>query len=162
MKIMVKVKVKSFSGVRLFATPWTAASQAPPSMGFSRQKYWSIPPGHRPDLGRGVAPLGRSCAVTACHSRPLPLTSSLGVASLARACAPLQPPTLVRRDSCVSHCYLVLSKFIRWSFKFPKVLCFLQILGSFDSSLSVTVFHVFRACFLSFPFFFSKFVFIGG
>ena len=113
------------------------------------------PPGHRPDLGRGVAPLGRSCAVTACHSRPLPLTSSLGVASLARACAPLQPPTLVRRDSCVSHCYLVLSKFIRWSFKFPKVLCFLQILGSFDSSLSVTVFHVFRACFLSFPFFFQ-------
>ena len=41
MKIMVKVKVKSFSGVRLFATPWTAASQAPPSMGFSRQEYWS-------------------------------------------------------------------------------------------------------------------------
>ena len=32
-----KVKVKSFSCVRLFATPWTAAYQAPPSMGFSRQ-----------------------------------------------------------------------------------------------------------------------------
>ena len=36
-----KVKVKSLSHVRLFATPWTAAYQAPPSMGFSRQKYWS-------------------------------------------------------------------------------------------------------------------------
>ena len=36
-----KVKVKSFSHVRLFATPWTAAHQAPPSMGFSRQEYWS-------------------------------------------------------------------------------------------------------------------------
>ena len=36
-----KVKVKSLSCVRLFATPWTAASQAPPSMGFSRQEYWS-------------------------------------------------------------------------------------------------------------------------
>ena len=36
-----KVKVKSLSHVRLFATPWTAACQAPPSMGFSRQKYWS-------------------------------------------------------------------------------------------------------------------------
>ena len=36
-----KVKVKSFSRVRLFATPWTAAHQAPPSMGFSRQEYWS-------------------------------------------------------------------------------------------------------------------------
>ena len=36
-----KVKVKSLSRVRLFATPWTAAYQAPPSMRFSRQEYWS-------------------------------------------------------------------------------------------------------------------------
>ena len=36
-----KVKVKSLSCVRLFTTPWTAAYQAPPSMGFSRQEYWS-------------------------------------------------------------------------------------------------------------------------
>ena len=36
-----KVKVKSLSRVRLSATPWTAAYQAPPSMGFSRQDYWS-------------------------------------------------------------------------------------------------------------------------
>ena len=36
-----KVKVKSLSCVRLLATPWTAAHQAPPSMGFSRQEYWS-------------------------------------------------------------------------------------------------------------------------
>ena len=36
-----KVKVKSLSLVQLFTTPWTAAHQAPPSMGFSRQKYWS-------------------------------------------------------------------------------------------------------------------------
>ena len=36
-----KVKVKSLSHVRLVATPWTAAHQAPPSMGFSRQEYWS-------------------------------------------------------------------------------------------------------------------------
>ena len=36
-----KVKVKSLSHVRLSATPWTAAHQAPPSMGFSRQKYWT-------------------------------------------------------------------------------------------------------------------------
>ena len=33
--------MKSLSGVRLFAIPWTAAYQAPPSMGFSRQEYWS-------------------------------------------------------------------------------------------------------------------------
>ena len=51
----VKVKVKSFSRVRLFATPWTVAYQAPPSMGFSRQKCWSrLPfpsPGDLPDPG---------------------------------------------------------------------------------------------------------------
>ena len=36
-----KLKVKLLSCVRLLATPWTAAYQAPPSMGFSRQEYWS-------------------------------------------------------------------------------------------------------------------------
>ena len=36
-----KVKVKSLSHARLLATPWTAAYQAPPSMGFSSQEYWS-------------------------------------------------------------------------------------------------------------------------
>ena len=36
-----KVKVKSFSHVQLLETPWTAAYQAPPFMGFSRQEYWS-------------------------------------------------------------------------------------------------------------------------
>ena len=36
-----KVNVKSLGHVRLLATPWTAAYQAPPSMGFSRQEYWS-------------------------------------------------------------------------------------------------------------------------
>ena len=36
-----KVKVKSLSHVRLLGIPWTAAHQAPPSMGFSRQEYWS-------------------------------------------------------------------------------------------------------------------------
>ena len=35
------MKVKLLSPVQLFVTPWTAAYQAPPSMGFSRQEYWS-------------------------------------------------------------------------------------------------------------------------
>ena len=39
-----KVKVKSLSRAQLFATPWTAAHQAPPSMGFSRHEYWSRVP----------------------------------------------------------------------------------------------------------------------
>ena len=39
--LKVKVKVKSLSRVQLFAMPWTVAYQAPPSVGFSRQEYWS-------------------------------------------------------------------------------------------------------------------------
>ena len=45
-----KVKVKSLSHVRLLETPWTAAYQAPLSMGFSRQGYWSGVP--LPSLNR--------------------------------------------------------------------------------------------------------------
>ena len=49
----LKVKVKLLSRVQLFATLWTVALQAPPSMGFSRQEYWSgLPfpsPGDLPD-----------------------------------------------------------------------------------------------------------------
>ena len=37
----IPTAVKSLSRVRLFATPWTIEHQAPPSMGFSRQEYWS-------------------------------------------------------------------------------------------------------------------------
>ena len=33
--------MKSLSRVQLFATPWTVAYQAPPSMGFSKEEYWS-------------------------------------------------------------------------------------------------------------------------
>ena len=48
-------KVRSLSRVQLFATPWTVAYQAPPSMEFSRQEYWrglSFPsPGDLPDSG---------------------------------------------------------------------------------------------------------------
>ena len=43
-----KVKVKSLSRTRLLATPWTAAHQAPPSMGFSRQECWSGVPSPSP------------------------------------------------------------------------------------------------------------------
>ena len=43
-----KVKVKSFSRVQLFETPWTAAYQAPPSMRFSRQEYWGGVPSPSP------------------------------------------------------------------------------------------------------------------
>ena len=51
----MKVKVKSLSRLQLFVTPWTVAYQAPPSVGFSRQEYWSglpLPsPGNLPHPG---------------------------------------------------------------------------------------------------------------
>ena len=53
---MWKVKVKSLSHVPLFATPWTAAYQAPLSMGFVRQEYWS-----------GARVSGNSTRVLGCH-----------------------------------------------------------------------------------------------
>ena len=58
---LLKVKVKSLSPVRLCATPWTVAYQAPLSMGFSRQECWSgLPfpsPGDLPDPGmEGMEP----------------------------------------------------------------------------------------------------------
>ena len=50
-----KEREKSLSRIRLFEIPWTVAYQAPPSMGFSRQEYWSgLPfpsPGDLPDPG---------------------------------------------------------------------------------------------------------------
>ena len=49
--ILVKVKVKSLSRVQLFETPWTVAYQAPPSVGFSRQEYWSGLPFPSPEGG---------------------------------------------------------------------------------------------------------------
>ena len=45
-----KVKVKSLGRVRLFTTSWTAAHQAPPPMGFSRQEYWSGVPLPSPEV----------------------------------------------------------------------------------------------------------------
>ena len=47
-------KVKSLSHFRLLATPWFAAYQAPPSMGFSRQAYWSRVPLPSPDIVLGT------------------------------------------------------------------------------------------------------------
>ena len=58
--LKVKVKVKSLSRVRLFATPWTAAHQAPPSMGISRQEYWSGVPLPSPKNAQTTAQLHSS------------------------------------------------------------------------------------------------------
>ena len=68
----MKVKVKSLSPVRLFATPWTVAYQASPSMGFSGQEYWSgllFPsPGDLPDPG--IKPTSSTLEADALTSEP--------------------------------------------------------------------------------------------
>ena len=64
--------MKSLSRVRLFATPWTVADWASPSMGFSRQEYWSglpLPsPGDLPDLG--IGPRSPALQADALPSKP--------------------------------------------------------------------------------------------
>ena len=66
------MKVKSLSHVQLFVTPWTVAYQAPPSMRFSRQEYWSgLPfpsPGDIPDPG--IKPRSPALQTDALPSEP--------------------------------------------------------------------------------------------
>ena len=50
---ILEVEVEALSHVRLLATPWTVAHQAPPSMGFSRQEYWRGLPFPSPIVHRG-------------------------------------------------------------------------------------------------------------
>ena len=64
-----KVKVKSLSRVRLLATPWTVAHQAPPSMGFSRQEYWSGVPFHIQFLCRELKSLFRTAQLLSLQDR---------------------------------------------------------------------------------------------
>ena len=68
----LKVKVKSLSRVQLFATLWSVACQAPLSMGFSRQEYWSgVPfpsPGDLPNPG--IEPRSPALQADALSSEP--------------------------------------------------------------------------------------------
>ena len=65
-----KVKVKTLSRIRLLETPGTAAYQAPPSMGFSRQEYWSGVP-----LPSPIKAVSRSCFYSLYSFQDLPVSS---------------------------------------------------------------------------------------
>ena len=69
----MKLLLNCFSPVRLFATPWTVAHQAPLSMGFSRQEYRSglpcPPPGDLPDPG--IKPMSPASPALKADSLPL-------------------------------------------------------------------------------------------
>ena len=75
-----KVKVKSLSHVRLFATLWIVAHKAPPSMGFSKQEYWSGLPHPSPgDLSNpGIEPRSPSLQADALTSEPPGRPTPLG------------------------------------------------------------------------------------
>ena len=66
-----KVKMKLLSRVRLLVTQWTAAHQAPPSMGFSRQEYWSGVPLPSPTLD-----IGNPQIILGCHPFSSPVNFS--------------------------------------------------------------------------------------
>ena len=78
------VKVKSLSRVWLFATPWTVAYQAPLSMGFSRQEYWSGLPFPSPgDLSHpGIKPRSPALRADSLPAEPLGKPKNIGVGSL--------------------------------------------------------------------------------
>ena len=67
-----KAEVKSLSCVQLFATAWTVAHQPPPSMGFSRQEYWSGLPFSSPGdlLDPGIEPRSPTLQADALTSEP--------------------------------------------------------------------------------------------
>ena len=82
-------ELKSLSGVRLFATPWTVAYQVPQSMEFSRQEYWSglsfLSPGDLPDPG--IKPGSPAFQADALTSEPQGKTPLPGI---------LDPKTLIK------------------------------------------------------------------
>ena len=100
------MKVKSLSRVRLFATPWTVAHQAPLSMGFSRQEYWSgLPfpsPGDLPDPG--IKPRSPALQADALTSEPPGKPSSSDISYKSFKWTPLRPyktSTLLEKSTCV-------------------------------------------------------------
>ena len=96
------MQCSSLGRVRLFATPWTAAHQAPLSMGFSRKEHWSglpcPPPGDRPSPGTEPVSLASLALVGGC-------------ATIQAFYLELPPPCQINDDSpsTVSHFSLVTS-----------------------------------------------------
>ena len=123
-----KEKVKSLSRVRLFATSWTAAHQAPPSMGFSRQEYWSGVPFHPIPLGcpktlvlgamlhvlnshwssilHMVMHIFQCCSLKSFHHCLLPLSSK--VCSL-HLCLPCCPESRILGTMCLNSIYIYIN-----------------------------------------------------
>ena len=115
--------VKSLSHVQLFATPWTVAHQAPPSMEFSRQEYWSgLPfpsPGDLPDPG--IEPRSPSLQADTLPSEP--------------PGNPLKSCNIIQ--SLHFHVWLH-SHYCKWNIEFPYCCC-----------IGTCPFNSFHVCFIS-------------
>ena len=105
-----KVKVKSLSRVQLFATPWTSAHQAPPSMGFSRQEYWSGVP--MPSPGEG----GRAMQRWGLNQAWLAPAGSICLLGLS------EPITKLRGTFFPHHLFYILIFHLAWKKKVKVVL----------------------------------------
>ena len=97
-----KVKVKLLSRVRLFATPWMVAYQAPQSMGFSRQDYWSGLPFPCPgDLPNPEIELGSPALQTdALSSEPLGKPLAYGRIAITKVILGIANKTI---NNCAPH-----------------------------------------------------------
>ena len=89
-----KVKVKSLSCVWLSSTPWTAAYQVPPSMGFSRQEYWSKVPLPSPLLNITVSKMPKRFSFILKKKKIFPVMGNLLWPNNSVTC-PLQPLCLL-------------------------------------------------------------------
>ena len=106
-----KVKVKLLSHVRLLATAWTAASQAPPSMGFSRQEYWRGVPLPSPSWITCTNFQVQCPGLSKCSAVPSLFLLVLLLPSL-KICSFLYHTT---RGNMTRHCHLSVSEFVGWS-----------------------------------------------
>ena len=103
--------MNSLSRVRLFVTPWNVAHQAPPSMGFSRQEYWSgLPfpsPGHLPHPGTET----RSPALQADALLSEPPGKTFQEKSVNEICSPLDGGNMrsVKGMWCRGECFIFIS-----------------------------------------------------
>ena len=121
-----KVKVKLLSHVRLLATPWTAAYQAPPSIGFSRQEYWSGVPLPSPNLSLSMFKCACTCTCACLCSLPNQESSI---------------PILENRND---HNYINRSYFSNMNFVLgmvPSDLCFIYPSGQFSETSTTIIFH---------------------
>ena len=130
-----KVKVKSLSHVRLLATPWTAAHQAPPSMGFPRQEFWSGLPLPSPPVGANQVQIASFISTEEAQGpwkRYLGSLSSLEITTGTASNLTFRTPWLW---SSILHCFLIVYPglcFRAWTFALTPLLP-----HPVDSSLSL-------------------------